>query len=282
MRTGLFVGLATLDVIQHIDAHPEPNQKVTARESWLAAGGPAAVAAIAFAALGGRARLLTVLGTGTAAAAVRTDLADAGVEVLDAAPEGFELAPSIALVAASGDRTVVSGSGHRPQRVLVPDLDLDGIDVVLVDGHHPELALAAARTAAASGIPVVVDAGSHKVVFDELWASVSDVICSADYSDPNGDLPEALLRRGPGLVAVSRGGAPLQWWSPDGSGEVAVPRVDVIDTLGAGDVLHGAYAHAVASGMAHRDALEFGVAAASRRVTSLGPFAWRRSLGDSL
>ncbi|MEN0069624.1 MAG: PfkB family carbohydrate kinase, partial [Propionicimonas sp.] len=80
MPTGLFVGLTTLDVIQLVDGLPAADAKTTARQSWLAAGGPAAVAAIAFAALGGRARLLTVIGDGAAAAAARADLAAAGVE----------------------------------------------------------------------------------------------------------------------------------------------------------------------------------------------------------
>ena len=40
---GWFVGLATLDVIQLVDVLPAPNQKTTAKQTWLAAGGPATV-----------------------------------------------------------------------------------------------------------------------------------------------------------------------------------------------------------------------------------------------
>ena len=54
MPSGIFVGLTTLDVVQFVDGMPSSNRKTTARESWLAAGGPAAVAAVAFSALGGR------------------------------------------------------------------------------------------------------------------------------------------------------------------------------------------------------------------------------------
>ena len=114
--SGLFVGLATLDVVHVVDALPATNQKLDAGASWLAAGGPAANAAIAFAALGGNATLWTALGTGPAARLVAADLATAGVRVLDAAPPGFELAPSSVLVQAEGgDRAVVSGAA-----VVVP------------------------------------------------------------------------------------------------------------------------------------------------------------------
>ncbi|MDF1488547.1 PfkB family carbohydrate kinase [Tessaracoccus caeni] len=277
--SGLFVGLATLDVVQLVDGMPGPNQKVTAAESWLAAGGPAAAAAIAFSALGGSATLVTALGTNSAAALVRADLVAAGVTVIDRAPDGFGLAPAVVIVdAATGERTVVGGPVHPPQTLPVEESVLDGCDVVLVDGHHPALARAVVPAAADRAVPVVVDAGSHKPVFDELWGHTSDVICSADYSHPSGRSHETLLEHGPSLVAVSHGSDPLQWWSSDESGEVPVPRVAVADTLGAGDVLHGAYAYALAVGSPRADALAFGVAAASRRVACLGPFSWRDDL----
>ncbi len=278
--TGLFAGLATLDVIQVVDGLPAANRKTTAVRSWLAAGGPAAGAAIAFAALGGRARLVTALGTGSAADLVRADLASAGVEVVDLAPDGFELGPSVALVdAGSGERAVVSGSGQAPE-VLSAVPGLPASDVVLVDGHHPGLALPLARLAARSGTPVVVDAGSHKPVLDLLWPLVTDVVCSADYSHPSGIAPRALLGRGPALVAVSHGAEPLQWWTASAAGSVPVPVVAAVDTLGAGDVLHGGYALALAAGRSRPAALEFAVTAATRRVTSLGPFGWRTALRD--
>jgi len=129
-------------------------------------------------------------------------------------------------------------------------------------------------------VPVVVDAGSHKPVLDALWPLTTDVICSADYADPSGAPPRALLDLGPTLVAVSHGGEPLRWWTAAASGTLPVPAVEVVDTLGAGDVLHGCYAYALAAGWPRPAALEFAIAGASLRVSSLGPFAWRADLAD--
>jgi sugar/nucleoside kinase (ribokinase family) len=56
---GLFVGLTTMDLIQRVDHHPGVNEKVVAQRSDLAAGGPAAIAAVTFSALGGRSVLLS-------------------------------------------------------------------------------------------------------------------------------------------------------------------------------------------------------------------------------
>ena len=64
---GVFVGLATLDVIHRIAKAPAVNQKVTSTAQFVAAGGPAANAAVTFAALGGDAiyeRISEKLGVG--------------------------------------------------------------------------------------------------------------------------------------------------------------------------------------------------------------------------
>ena len=321
---GLFVGLATLDVVQQVDRLPGSNEKLAANRTWLAAGGPAAVAAIAFAALGGRARLWTALGSSPAARLVASDLAGAGVDVVDVAPPGFELAASTVLLdAVTGERAVVSGSGHAPAFGKIAGPDLAGIDVVLLDGHHAALARSAALAAfpipedvsrgtsetvtkglpplaeerssdttpvpeeASRGtseavtkgrLPVVVDAGSHKPVFDDVFPFATDVICSADYLHPAGLQPRDLLRHGPQFVAVSHGGDPLEWWTADVSGAVTPPTAVAVDTVGAGDVLHGAYCFWLARGFPRLAALQRAAQAASERVQHLGPFAWRTAL----
>jgi sugar/nucleoside kinase (ribokinase family) len=274
---GLFVGLATLDVVQLVDRLPSANEKTVARQTWLAAGGPAAVAAITFAALGGRARLWTALGGSPSARLVASDLAGAGVEVVDVAPPGFELAASTVLLnSVNGERAVVSGSGRAPAFGKIAGPDFTGVDVVLVDGHHAALGRSAAL--GADGLPVVVDAGSHKPVFDGLLPFASDVICSADYVRSGGLAPDDLLALGCDLVAVSHGDAALEWWTPEASGAMQPKRVKAVDTVGAGDVLHGAYCFGLASGLGRVDALERAVAAATERVQHLGPFAWRSAL----
>src|SRR5690625_5828251 len=68
---GVFAGLATLDVIHRVDASPGPDEKVTALSQFVAAGGPAANAAVTFAALGGHAVLLTALGRSPIARTIR-------------------------------------------------------------------------------------------------------------------------------------------------------------------------------------------------------------------
>lgn len=280
---GLFVGLATLDVIHRVAALPGPNQKITALTTDVAAGGPAAVAAITFAALGGSALLVTALGPGAAADAVRADLAGAGVEAVDVAPPGFVLPPaSVLVVEGTGERSVVGGGAGRIPAPPPADADVvawaEGAEVLLIDGHHPEVAVTFARAVAASGRPVVADLGSAKPVYDRVLPWITDAICSADYRTADGSAPAEMLGRGPLLVAVSHGPDPLEWWTLVDRGSIEVPPVAAVDTLGAGDVLHGAYAFALAAGQERPDALRTAVRVAGIRVAHIGPREWRKVL----
>src|SRR6185437_12651817 len=106
---GVFVGLATLDVIHRIVTAPAVNQKVTSTAQFVAAGGPAANAAVTFAALGGDAILVTALGDDPVADLIRADLAAYGVSVVDAAAGTTRAVPVSAVsVESTGDRSVVS------------------------------------------------------------------------------------------------------------------------------------------------------------------------------
>lgn len=329
---GVFVGLATVDLIHRVDRPAGVDEKVTALSQEIVAGGPAANAAVTFALLGGNPELITDLGRHPLAVLARQDLAASGVTVRAVEPDK-DVPPavsSIRILDRTGDRSVVSVNAAARTVDPPPWLRgvLDGAAVLLLDGHHPRLALAAARAARDRDVPVVLDAGSWKPVLDELLPLVDVAVCSAafrvpgagatgappgtavttvpadliDPPDPMGppdrqDPPDPrgrpvpadpsypagtaarLLARGVSQVAISRGGAPLLWWAGRRSGAVPVPSVEVRDTLGAGDVLHGAFAWAVATGpddLAGR--LAGAAAVASQRCAVVGTGSWRRHL----
>ncbi len=284
---GVFVGLTTVDLIHRVEHSPGPDEKVTALTQEVVAGGPAANAAVTFALLGGDALLVTDLGTHPLAALARDDLADNGVRVrvVDPDSRAVPAVSSIRVLDRTGERSVVSVNAAA-RTVIAPDWladAVDGADVLLLDGHHPEPALAAARAARERDVPVVLDAGSWKPAMHELLGLVDVAICSADFRAPDrADTANELAERGIGRVAVSRGAQPLLWWSTDprepdpGLGAVAVPAVNVRDTLGAGDVLHGAFAWELATGdAAFPDLLARAVAVASERCAHVGISSWR-------
>lgn len=301
---GVFVGLATLDIVHRVGRRPEVNEKVTALRQDVAAGGPAAGAAVVFAALGGRARLVTALGTDPIARMIRAELTSRGVEVVDVTPDAATppAVSAVTVLDSTGERAVTSRDAAGHDVAAPPDLaqHLVGAQVVLVDGHHGQLAVAATRAATAAGPAgaderplVVLDAGRWRPAMAHLLAGVDIAICSAGFRAPGTTDADAsaiaLLEAGVGCVATTHGGDPVQWWRPAASGSastgtIAVPRVEVIDTLGAGDAFHGAFAWFVVQrpydddGAAVRRALDSAARVAAFRCTVAGPRAWLDAL----
>ena len=272
---GLFVGLAVLDVIQLVDAPPGPDEKIVALDQTVAAGGPAANAAVAFAALGGRALLAAPVGAGPLAELIRADLTAHGVELIDctAAPTARGAAaagPSVSsctITAATGERSVVSTNARaRPDPAPLSALS-DAVaagapapDVVLIDGHNPPLARIGLDLAERVGALRLMDAGSWKDDAADLPGRCDVVAPSARFHPPGpagalrepADVAAWLRGRGAGAVVLTRGSAPVLWWCGERSGSAAPPAVEAVDTLGAGDVFHGALALALARALPGR------------------------------
>ena len=287
---GVFVGLATLDVVHRVTKPPAPNEKITATAQFVAAGGPAANAAITFAALGGEAILVTALGDDPVADLIRADLAAHEVRVVDAAAGTTRAVPvsAVSVVESTGDRSVVSldavTSDATPPAGL-GDL-VAAADVVLVDGHHPLIAQAAARYAAELSLTLVVDAGRWKPVLSDVIPLATDMVCSNDFRVPGAvdtaATAAALVAGGVRTVVTTHGGDPVEWWSNGEAGSVPVEPVVVVDTLGAGDVFHGAYAYfstRVESGVTQR--IDRSARLAALRCSVVGPRAWLGELDSA-
>ena len=240
------VGLATVDLVHRVDKIPGADEKAQATSVEIAAGGPAANAAVTAAALGAQVTLVTAVGRHPLGALVRADLEAYGVRVIDAAP-GFDGPPPVSAITVasdSGQRTIVSRNAGD-MAVGVPDEGFPDADLTLVDGHHPTLGVAAARGARR----LLVDAGSWRPVFAEILPLAEVVAASADFRHPaaRAGTDRALAAAiGAPHVIVTHGPDPVRWFSGARSGAVPVPPVAAVDTAGAGDAFHGALAVALA------------------------------------
>ena len=279
----LFVGLSTVDVLYGVEGVPGANEKVVAAWQDLCAGGPATNAALACAHLGTRTTLATAVGTHPFAAIVGGDLARRGVALVDLA-SGLEIAPPVSSVlidVQTGDRAVVSTNAAAWPRQLapIPEAAFEDVRVLLVDGHHLESAIQAARRARQSGITTVMDGGSWKPGLPDLLAHIDIAVCSADFQPPGCEGPDTvaafLARHGVRATAISRGAEAILCWDGRHVTSVPVPTVRVVDTLGAGDVLHGAFCHYLAAAPGRfLDAIEAAGAIASRSCAHRGARAW--------
>lgn len=250
-KKGLFVGMLTLDLIYLTASFPSPNQKIAAADYTVSAGGPATNAAVTFSYLGNKAIVLAVAGNHPINGLIRSDLDKYKVAIADLDPIRTEPPPvsSIIVTQTTGDRAVVSLNATKAQAgsERIPADILQGIDIVLIDGHQIEVGYAIAQQAKLNNIPIIIDGGSWKPGLENILPMVDYAICSDNFYPPDCHNSEQvfsyLSNMGIPYIAITRGGKPILYRCPTGTGEIEIPQINPVDTLGAGDIFHGAFCH---------------------------------------
>ena len=249
IKSALFVGLITLDFIYLADSPPQNNQKLVATDYTVAAGGPATNAAVTFSHLGNKATILGVLGSHPMKQLICTDLENCQVAIIDLDPHQITPPPvsSIIVTQGTGERAVISINAVKTQAHItsIPPNILENIDIILIDGHQMAISFHLAQTAKTHNIPIVIDGGSWKPGFAEILPFVNYALCSANFYPPNcknqQDVFNYLQDFNIPHIAITQGENPIQYLTCGQSGVVNVPKIQTVDTLGAGDIFHGAF-----------------------------------------
>lgn len=246
---GLFIGLTTIDIQYFVDVYPGSNQKVKTNPPEILVGGPATNAAVAFSKLNSGAHLVSPSGNNSFSEFIKKDIVKTGISHTDPIKSQNKNAVLATVITSenNGDRTVYS---HHPEP-LNTDFQLNKLftnvkpQIVLLDGFYPEIAISSARMASEKQIPVVLDCGSWKPQLEQLIPLTDVVICSEDFYPPGcsktADTINYLEEQNVKYSAVSRGGKDILTCVNGMRGKIAIEQVNVKDTLGAGDFLHGAF-----------------------------------------
>jgi sugar/nucleoside kinase (ribokinase family) len=271
-------GVCCLD---HIFVAPQIAWGGTAavEEYRVQGGGLVGTALVACARLGATCYLFSFLSHDEVGAQVASELAAEGIKLEGVAgiPQGTSPFSFIHVDNRSGERTIF----HRPaaglERAILPDLSrIAGCDVLLVDDYYPELAQAAARTARKAGIPVVADLTVSLSKCPELFRDITVLIAPRAFSaqlGQAGDLAAALQaihRLGPETAMITLGREGYIYSSPEGQGEGKAFKVAAVDTTGAGDAFHGAFAYGLAQHWEIQRCAEFAAAVAAIKCTKPG------------
>jgi sulfofructose kinase len=275
------VGLSCYDHLVMVPSRERVAEGARAEATLAQCGGVAATAAVAARALGARSELWTRVGDDRHGAFIIEELRERGVDTSQ-------------LVVVGGGRTAVStvlverGTGERRFLYLPggslesgwdpPDYPrVERASCLLVDGRWEGVCLEAARRARAASVPVIADVG-HAGEEDMEILRLADypVISELALGEirPGRDLDEfagELLAGAARALVVTRGARGVWAKEPGGPARTlgAFP-VEVVDTTGAGDVFHGAFAYGIASGWDVPRAVEFASAAAAITCTALG------------
>jgi sulfofructose kinase len=275
MATVLCIGQAVQDFVFSVDTMPARADKYRASDFETLGGGPAATAAVAISRLGGAARLAARVGDDMLANIIAAELESYGVDcTLLRRMGGRRSSVSAVLVDSAGERMIVNyldASMDPDPEWLHAYAPLD-IAAVLADTRWPEGALVGLNLARRNGLPAVLDADLPVPRDGELVRAASHVAFSerglADYSGI--ESAETALRsvhqQTASWCCVTQGSAGTLVMDDGLLSHVPAFAVSVRDTLGAGDVWHGAFALALAEGESTSDAVHFATAAAALKV----------------
>lgn len=245
----LFIGLTTLDMIFLVDQFPVHNTKIEARNYSLCAGGPATNASVTFQTLGGAAHLLSGVGRNTISNVIHNDLLKQKITHCDLLyhSDAIPAVSSIMVETKTGERTVTYKKSVKSSAMncFGPTLDVHDFDIILTDGHLIQQSLYYAEKAHKKGIPVILDGGSWKPGLEALLPYMEVVICSKDFFPPGCCSEEEtisyLKNYGVEKLAITGGEQPIIVEDRGNSYQIPVAAIFPVDTLGAGDIFHGAF-----------------------------------------
>lgn len=292
------VGSINVDEIVGVQRHPLPGETLLATSSTVAPGGKGANQAVAAARLGARVSMVGAVGDdGRADAALRL-LTDAAVDLADVGHVDGPTGIARITVDERGENTiiVIPGANERVDDAFIAAHahSIGRAAVVVLQAEIPTVASARAARLATGRVllnlaPVVdvpadlLQAADPLVVNEHEGRLLLGERAERAESDADDERIAALLReRGAHSVVLTRGARGAVCADADGVTAVASPRVDAVDTSGAGDAFVGALAARLADGDDLRTAARFAVRVGAFAVGSAGTQPSYPWAGDDL
>jgi sulfofructose kinase len=255
--------------------------KVRSLEHIESGGGMAANAAAAIARLGGPVELWSRTGADSAGERIHAFLEQEGVDIRYVRTyEGARSSTSAVIVDRRGERLIIGERDHAMSMDAswLPLQRVAEAAAVVSDLRWVEGTRAAFTAARAAGVPTVLDADL------DGGGSLDEFLCLADYAIFSGPALDAfaagssdqerlqcVLALGVRLAGVTRGAAGYTWASAGGQGgHQPAFATEIVDTTGAGDAFHGAFAWALAQGHTLADCARIAAAVSALKCRRLG------------
>ena len=273
----LVVGSANADLFVSVDRRPGSGETVLGGDTEVLPGGKGANTAVAAGRLGAEVALVGAVGDDSYGRLLLDSLRDADVDTellrISERPTGI----AYITVTPDGENSIIVSPGANAS--LEPaDVDnvFAGAKVVVASLEVPLPTVEhAVAKAAAEGVLVVLNLSPPAKLSPETLAAVDVLIVNeheaAWLTDEDAD-PRRLLDLGPraAILTLGAAGAAVARRGTDSVAVVPSPKVEVVDTTGAGDAFAGALAASLADGADLVTAAERAVKVAAFSVTRRG------------
>lgn len=273
------VGIAVQDRIYYLETLPSISGKFVANDYKEVGGGPAATAAVAIAKLGCNVDFIGRIGDDNVGDTIIKELNSYGVNThLMKRYTNALSSQSAILVDKQGERVIVNYPNPTlPTETLwLEKIDFSQYDVILCDVRWHEGTKYCLKKARKLNIPTVLDA-------DLTPQNISELVSLAEhnvFSEPGlikltseKDILLALKKAqdiSNHSVYVTKGSEGCLWLEETKEKYYPSFKIKVVDTTGAGDVFHGAFAFGIAHNYDIAKTIEFSSAVAALKCTMLG------------
>ena len=231
MSKVLCVGISTVDTIVFVDKYPAANERVVALDSIRAVGGPATTAAVALARLGVETALSCVIGDDDAGRFVFETLKREGIDTQHVVVDKSVRTATGTIVVSRSEQTRAIMVQPHSQRPLKP-ANINDYQWIHVDQF---------------GMQTIKDWGVKRGGATKLSIDIgyeTPGLNAADYDlyapSENITTDVSTAARDKNTVVVSMGGEGSVYSDGVHSGVVPAIKAEIVSTLGAGDVFHGA------------------------------------------
>ncbi|CAN2222496.1 RbsK Sugar kinases, ribokinase family [Candidatus Nanopelagicaceae bacterium] len=255
------LGIITIDTISLVDKYPGEDERVLAKQIIRAGGGPAAVAAVTLSRLGVSTAIAGTIGDDQDGAEVLKIFASEGVDTSGVSIGSSATSGSVIVASLENNSRAISTRQPMQQVALNPAAKkLIGEAKWLHVDHVGITQLQSEKITRGSGPKISFDAGYNVAEFD---SSQVDLFVPTDKQMelrfPGLELAAAAERdalNSKNVTVATQGSSGSTGYSKE-SGLVHADsfKVDVVSTLGAGDVFHGALLAQVIQGYNLADSL---------------------------
>ena len=273
------IDMPCLDLNVSVDTFPKANEGRRVLMNTWQGGGKVATGIVASARLGAECTIIGAVGGDLYGCFCAQDLVRHGVNT-DALYIGSEDTTALSVVVSdreTGGRSIL----YHPGSIQMPALtdasramirSAKCLFLAAAGGIHRE----AAQIAREAGAVTLMDADDTSQTMLDLLPLIDVFIASETFYDTRyGDgLYEPHLRElmamGPSIAVFTLGEKGCAGIGPEGYFRLPAYPVEVVDTVGAGDVYHGAYAAALVQGKNAKDAANYASAVAAIKCTRIG------------
>lgn len=275
------IGANVIDTIAVLPTYPKEDTKMRAGRFMQSGGGPAATGVVAAAKLGAKASFIGNAANDSGGAFLLNDFKRFSVDTsLISVLDGYRsFASQIWLSEDKSARTCVFDKGDLPPLELTDThiAAIEQADVLMVDGNELEAAIAAAKAANRSKTLVLYDAGGLYEGVERLVPLVDILIPSKEFAcgftgetNPAAAAKKLYDAQNARVVVVTCGKDGGIMYDGDSMQTYRAYPANVVDSNGAGDVFHGAFAAALTYGYDYIGCCNFASAASALKCEKVG------------